>query len=153
MNFLIIGPQLNTAAVCAPILRALPDWFGIEEAIRQYETEIDHLPTFLAVTETTTAGFLSLKLHNAFSAELYVMGIVPSAQRQGMGKALVREAQFWLRMQGIDYWQVKTLGESHPDANYAATRAFYAAMGFRPLEELKQIWDENNPCLIMVKRI
>lgn len=153
MTFLITGPQMNTAAVCAPILRALPDWFGIEAAIRQYEAEIDHLPTFLAVTETAAAGFLSLKLHNAFSAELYVMGVVPAMQRQGMGQALVREAQFWLRMQGVDYLQVKTLGESHPDAHYAATRAFYARMGFRPLEELKQIWDENNPCLIMVKRL
>jgi ribosomal protein S18 acetylase RimI-like enzyme len=48
--------------------------------------------------------------------------------------------------------QVKTLGPSRPDEHYAKTRAFYEALGFRPLEEFKQIWDENNPCLVMVKR-
>ena len=36
---------------------------------------------------------------------------------------------------------------------YAQTRAFYLAMGFRPLEELRKLWDEANPCLIMVKRL
>jgi ribosomal protein S18 acetylase RimI-like enzyme len=49
--------------------------------------------------------------------------------------------------------QVKTLGPSNPDPGYARTRAFYEALGFRPLEELKQIWDEQNPCLIMVKQL
>lgn len=27
------------------------------------------------------------------------------------------------------------------DGNYARTRAFYQAVGFKPLEEFKQIWD------------
>ncbi len=49
--------------------------------------------------------------------------------------------------------QVKTLGPSHPDEHYARTRRFYESRGFRPLEEIDSIWDETNPCLIMVKRI
>ena len=49
--------------------------------------------------------------------------------------------------------QVKTLGPSHPSEHYAATRQFYVARGFRPLEELTEIWGEDNPCLIMVKRL
>jgi len=48
---------------------------------------------------------------------------------------------------------LSALGPSHSDPNYASTRAFYAAMGFRPLEEFKQIWNEQNPCLILVKRL
>ncbi len=51
----------------------------------------------------------------------------------------------------MHYLQVKTLGSSHPDPYYARTRAFYFAMGFRPLEEFPQIWDAQNPCLIMVQ--
>jgi hypothetical protein len=46
------------------------------------------------------------------------------------------------------------LGSKTPsvtDEHYARTRAFYQAMGFRPLEEFKQIWDEANPCGLMVK--
>ena len=49
--------------------------------------------------------------------------------------------------------QVKTLSESHPDAGYAKTRAFYRAMGFHPLEEFKTLWGEANPCLLMVKKL
>ena len=45
------------------------------------------------------------------------------------------------------------MSDRDPDANYAATRAFYAAMGFRPLEEIGRIWGEDNPCQIMVKTV
>ncbi|MFA6119201.1 MAG: hypothetical protein WCT85_06020 [Parachlamydiales bacterium] len=46
---------------------------------------------------------------------------------------------------------VKTLSPSADDENYAKTRAFYLSMGFYPLEEFKTLWDENNPCLFMIK--
>jgi len=91
---------------------------------------------------------VSVKQHTSFSAEIYVMGILPEMHRQGIGRALIDHAQEWLTNQGIEYLQVKTLGPSQPDVNYARTRSFYEAMGFRPLEEIKQVWDDQNPCLI-----
>jgi ribosomal protein S18 acetylase RimI-like enzyme len=153
MSLTISGPHLNTSPLCTPILRALPDWFGLEAAILQYSREIDQLPTFLARQGEQTLGFLSLKQHFPHSAELYVMGVRIEAHRQGLGRRLVEAAQAWLQAQGVEYLQVKTLGPSDNDPNYAKTRAFYQAMGFRPLEEFKQIWDEQNPCLILVKRL
>ncbi|MGH4139155.1 hypothetical protein [Clostridium sp.] len=33
------------------------------------------------------------------------------------------------------------------------TREFYKNVGFCPLEEIKEIWGDKNPCLIMVKTI
>lgn len=45
---------------------------------------------------------------------------------------------------------VKTLGESHPDVYYEKTRRFYKKAGFYPLEEIKEIWGEQSPCLIMI---
>jgi GNAT superfamily N-acetyltransferase len=149
----IQGPVLGKASVCVPILRSLPAWFGIEEAIVRYATEIDRLSTFLAHDAGRVAGFLSLKRHSPYAAEVYVMGILPEMHRKGIGRALVQQAQQWLAGQGVEYLQVKTLGPSHSDPNYAKTRAFYTAMGFRPLEELGQIWNDQNPCLIMVKRL
>jgi ribosomal protein S18 acetylase RimI-like enzyme len=136
-----------------PIVRALPDWFGIEAAILHYSTEIDQLPTLLACDAGRVIGFVSLKQHTSYSAEIYVMGVLPEAHRRGIGRALIDQAQAWLKSRGVEYWQVKTLGPSQPDANYAKTRSFYEAMGFRPLEEFRQIWDEHNPCLIMVKKL
>ena len=153
MNFTIEGPHHGTTAVCLPILRSLPEWFGIEESIVHYSSEIDRLPTFLACDSEQVVGFLSLKQHSPYSAEVYVMGIKPEAHRRGIGRALMDETQGWLRTHGIEYLQVKTLGPSNSDPGYAKTRAFYLAMGFRPLEEFKQIWNEQNPCLILVKRL
>jgi len=153
MNFTIEGPQLGSSTICMPILRSLPEWFGIEEALARYASEIEQLPTFLAHDTDHVIGFLSLKQHSPFAAEVYVMGILPVAHRQGIGKALLETAQEWLRKQEIEYLQVKTLAPSNDDPNYAKTRAFYMAMGFRSLEELTQIWDEANPCLIMIKRL
>jgi len=154
MEFTIEPPSFDRAAICVPILRALKDWFGIEEAVLRYATEIDSLPTLVAYGAVgEPLGFLSLKLHNPFSAELYVLGIRPEARRQGIGRALVGKAEAWLKEQGVEYLQVKTLGPSNPDENYAQTRAFYLSVGFRPLEEFTRIWDEQNPCLILIKKL
>ena len=153
MNFTITGPQLGKANACLLILRSLPEWFGIPAAVAQYASEIDRLPTFLALISGQVIGFLSLKQHNSYSAEVYVMGIQPGAHRQGIGQTLMLAAQDWLKTLSVEYLQVKTLGPSNSDPNYSRTRKFYEAMGFRPLEEFKQIWDEHNPCLVLIKRL
>ena len=149
----IEGPLQGQAAVCVPILRLLPDWFGMETSILNYEREIEVLPTFLAKGNEGLQGFLSVEQHTSFSAEILVMAVHPKAHRGGIGRALVEAAELYVRGLGIEYMQVKTLGPSRPDEGYARTRAFYEAMGYRPMQEFKQIWDENNPCLILVKRI
>jgi GNAT superfamily N-acetyltransferase len=153
MDFNTEGPFINQSSVCIPILRALPDWFGIEEAILHYEQEIEHLPTFLAKSDGQVLGFLSLKQHFPASVEIYVMGVCSEAHRSGIGRALVEAAEAYASGLGVEYMQVKTLGPSRPNEEYARTRAFYEAMGFRPLEEFTQIWDERNPCLIMIKSL
>ena len=43
VSFTIVGPVLNAAAVAEPILRALPDWFGIEEAIVENRLEVSRV--------------------------------------------------------------------------------------------------------------
>ena len=65
--------------------------------------------------------------------------------------ALLRAVESYLVGRGIEFLQVKTLSPAHPDKNYAKTRAFYGAMGFRPLEEFPDLWGEQNPCLQMIK--
>jgi ribosomal protein S18 acetylase RimI-like enzyme len=151
MSVVVGGPVLGQGAAGEGILRALPDWFGIEEAIIQYRQAIDRLPTLLAYDGEQVVGFLSLKQHNPYAAEIYVMAILPEMHRRGIGRALVGAAEEHLRDNGTQYLQVKTLSPSHPDPNYARTRAFYLAMGFRPLEEFKTLWDAHNPALLMVK--
>ena len=146
-----LDPSFQKSKICESILRALPQWFGIEKALVQYIKEIENNPTLFALVENEYVGFLSYKQHNKYAAELYVMGVRIEYQHQGIGKALVSHTESILRQQKLEYWQVKTLAASHRDPFYARTRAFYLAMGFRPLEELTQLWGEDNPCLLMVK--
>jgi GNAT superfamily N-acetyltransferase len=119
--------------------------------VRNYVREVAGLPTF--AVGRNGLGFLTLKLNTEAAAEIYVMGVRPESHGRGIGSALLEAAESFLRAREVEYLQVKTLGPSRPSEHYAATRGFYAARGFKPLEELTAIWGEENPCLIMVKRI
>ncbi len=149
----IDGPLTGQAAVCEPILRALPDWFGIESAIVEYLEHLDAMPTFLAHAGGELVGFLAIKHHFDHAAEMYVLGVLADHHRAGIGRALVAAAESWLRERGIEYLQVKTLSSSRGCEHYERTRRFYLAVGFRPLEEFPTLWDPANPCLQMVKRL
>lgn len=146
-------PEPRQASVTEPILRALPGWFGIEEATRHYIEYTDQHPTFVAYEGEQAAGFLALMEHSAYAAEIYVMAVRPELHGRGIGRALVEAAEAHLRQRGFEYLQVKTLADSHPDTGYGATRAFYRRMGFRPLEVFPTLWNPSNPCLQMIKRI
>ena len=143
-----IEDPAERSRIAEAVLRDLPGWFGIEEATRDYVQGAATLPTFAVEPDV---GFLSVKQQTPAAAELYVMGVRPGHHRQGIGRALVAAAESWCRARGIRYLHVKTLGPSRPDEGYAATRAFYEALGFVPLEETTAFWGEANPCLVMVK--
>ena len=147
------GPLLGMASSCEPILRALPQWFGIPEATDQYLRDIEELPTLTASSGGEVVGFVALREHTEYAAEIHVMGVRPELHRSGVGRALICAAESYLHKQGFEYIQVKTLSDQHPDPNYARTRAFYSAMGFRPLQEFPELWGEANPCLQMIKSL
>ena len=151
MKLRVAGPLTGQSNVCEPILRALPDWFGLEASTQACITQTDRLPTFVAIMDDTTVGFLTLKQHSGAAAEIVVMGVLPRHHRQGIGRALIERAQDDLRCAGTSFLQVKTLSARHPDPYYARTREFYKAMGFVELEEFTEIWDAGNPCLQMIK--
>ncbi len=153
MSVNIEGPYFEKSRVCTPIMRSLPAGFDIEEAIVYYSNQIDYLPTWLACEAERVIGFVSLKQHTPYSAEVYVMGVLTEVHRKGIGRALINQSQEWLKSQGVEYLQVKTLEPSDTDESFARTRAFYEVMGFKLLEEIKEIWGEQNPCLIMIKRL
>jgi GNAT superfamily N-acetyltransferase len=153
MGVIIKGPSFEMAAVCEQILHALPEWFDDEVSNAQYLKDIDSLPTLVAYAREEAVGFLTIKAHNSYSAEILVMGIRPEMHRKGVGRALVREVEKFLRRGGCEYLQVKTLSSLDLDEHYAATRKFYFAMGFRPLEDFTRLWNKENPCVLMVKRL
>ena len=151
--FTIQGPLSGQGALAEGILRALPGWFGIEQAIVDYARAADEGPTFVAEAGGEAVGFMTLKPTSAHAVEVHVMAVLPGEHRRGVGRALVERAATYARAGGYALLHVKTLAPSDPDPSYAATRAFYAAVGFLPLEELPQVWGPENPCLIMVSAL
>ncbi len=151
--FAIRGPLSGQGALAEGILRALPDWFGIEQAIVDYARAANEMPTFVAARGEEAVGFLTLKPTSADAVEVHVMAVLPGEHRRGAGRALVERAATYARAEGFTLLHVKTLAPSDPDVSYAATRAFYAAVGFLPLEELPQVWGAENPCLLMVRAL
>ena len=150
----IQAPALGLSLAVGPILRALPQWFGIEESTQMYIREAGQHPTLLAVDtkrENLAVGFLTLMQHSKTASEIYVMGVVPQAHRQGVGRLLLQAAETSVREQGGLFLQVKTLSDKHPDQGYQKTRAFYLAMGFTLLEEFPDLWGPANPCWQLIK--
>jgi GNAT superfamily N-acetyltransferase len=138
------------ATVTKRLLDQLPTWFGIPEANAGYVASATELPGLVAVTDTEPVGVLLHRRHFPESAEIHLLAVAPHWHRHGVGTAIVDMLVADLVADSCAVLQVKTLGPSHPDAGYAATRAFYHAIGFVPVEETTALWPDN-PCLIMVK--
>jgi len=141
------------SAVCALVLRDLPDWFGIESAVEDYIASVRETVFFCAFDGENPLGFAALKIHHSSAAEIYVMGVLRSFHRKGIGSMLVNRCVDFCLENGLHFLTVKTLDGSNPDANYAKTRAFYESLGFKPLETFKNLWSESNPCLLMAMHI
>jgi ribosomal protein S18 acetylase RimI-like enzyme len=139
--------------ICNDILRELPEWFGIESAIVKYSNEVADQLFIVARENGNNIGFISVKKHYDKSAEIYVMGIVTSHHRRGIGKRLISIVKERLGEQQVKYLTVKTLSESAQSKPYDQSRSFYISQGFEPLEEFKTLWDEGNPCLYMIMTI
>jgi GNAT superfamily N-acetyltransferase len=137
------------------LLRALPDWFGIESSNAAYVQAARELPTYLAWPGSEPhagqpVGVLLATRHFPQCGEIHLLAVDPDLHRRGIGRALVEALEADLVADGALLLEVKTLGPSHPDAGYAKTREFYLGMGFLPVQELHELWP-GNPALIMVK--
>ncbi|MEX0287713.1 MAG: GNAT family N-acetyltransferase [Allomuricauda sp.] len=149
----VTGPEIGDLKTCEDILRSLPEWFGIEEAIVALSKESTELPTFYARADEQPIGILTIKKHFPESAEIHLIAVRKIWHRKGIGKLLLKAAENWLSESKVKILQVKTLGESRESKEYERTRFFYEKMGFTKIEELYDFWPQGNPCLIMVKNL
>jgi ribosomal protein S18 acetylase RimI-like enzyme len=135
------------------ILHKLPEWFGIEESLIHYVETVNKYPYWAAFDKDNCIGFFSGKIHYNRTGDIYVCGIDPKYHGKGIGTLLYKELEKYFVENNCKYIIVKTLSEKNPDKNYEKTRKFYTKNGFEELITLTEMWDENNPCLIMIKRI
>lgn len=153
MTIAFVESGAERSRVCNLILRSLPDWFGIENAIVDYVKDVQTMDTWAACDPNKVIGFISIRKHNPYTAEVHVMGILKDFHRKGIGQKLLSIAEGSLAKEGFKFLQVKTLSESRANEEFERTRKFYLGAGFYPVEEFKTLWGEDNPCLLMIKSI
>ncbi len=136
-------------AVARAVLTALPEWFGIEEALETYIEDSAEQTFFAAEEDGEPIGFLCLKETGDATVELAVMGVRKEWHRQGIGSALFGRAKADARARGYAFMQVKTV-QMGRWACYDATNRFYLSLGFREFEVFPTLWDEWNPCQVYV---
>jgi len=139
--------------ICESVLRKLPNWFGVEASIVEYIQQVKTLPFIAAYDGENAVGFAALKTHTSYASEICVMGILHEYHRRGIGKRLVTHCEQLCRENKTEFLTVKTLAASRESKSYEKTRLFYLAQGFKPIEIFPTVWDKENPCLYMIKRV
>lgn len=147
----ILGPIVQRETECEEILRTLPMWFGIEEALLMYKRDSGMLPTFAMEEGGRLVGFISLTEHFAQSWEVHCIAVRASHRGKGIGSALLGHSESWLRAKGVRFLQIKTVAATSASKEYAQTREFYRAKGYTPLEVFPTLWNPRNPALQLLK--
>ncbi|MCL2014398.1 MAG: GNAT family N-acetyltransferase [Oscillospiraceae bacterium] len=140
-------------AITLKIMHSLPVWFSPPESIEKHAITHRDYPFLVAFDDDAPIGFTTLKIHNKYTADIYNMGILEQYHRRGIGRQLVESAERYCTENELLYLTVKTLDSSAEYEPYNRTRAFYLNMGFTPLEVFTTFWNEENPCLFLVKRL
>lgn len=148
-----IAEGKRKSSICSLILRDLPEWFGVESSIVDYTKQVRTMPFFVVMEREDPIGFLAIKVHNPFTAEISVIGVGKEYHRKKVGTSLLTYAEKFCIAKGYQYLTVKTLDDSVVYKPYEQTRSFYHKMGFLPLEVFPLFWDEENPCLFLVKQL
>ena len=138
-------------AVVAEILRNLPEWFGIPESTQAYIEGAKDLRVWTAYQESDVVGFISLSYSSEDCAEIDCLGVKKNFQGQGIGGQLLFTLESEIA-KTVDYLQVKTVAEGS-NKNYDRTNVFYRSVGFKKLEIFPSLWDPQNPCQILIKKI
>ena len=138
-------------AVVAEVLKDLPEWFGMPESTQAYIEGAKDLQVWAAYQEGDLLGFVSLSYSSEDCAEIDCLGVKKAHQGRGIGSQLLATLESEA-CKKVDYLQVKTVAEGS-NKNYDRTNVFYRSLGFKKLEIFPSLWDPQNPCQILIKKI
>lgn len=147
-----IEDAVQKEKIAGEILNRLPEWFGLPDSTREYIVNSRNMSFFVYGKEHRPAGFIVLKETGERTAEIYVMGVLKEYQGMGIGQELFCKFAEYAQNTGYKYLQVKTVEEGCYK-EYDATVRFYKKVGFEKLECFPELWDEWNPCLVMVQSV
>ena len=140
------------APICDAIVAGLPAWFGNADGIAECAIAVRDHDGLVAVERDEVVGFVTFEERTRVGWEITWMAVRADRRARGVGSALV-EALGNVLPADTEVLFVKTLSDraGDPGPEYAATRAFYLARGFRPMAEL-DIWGPENPCQLLGRR-
>jgi N-acetylglutamate synthase-like GNAT family acetyltransferase len=140
------------AARCDEIIASLPEWFGLDEGIREASDAVRHQHGLVYERDGTVLGFVTYEPRATESAEITWIAVHANVRGGGIGTALLEVLTARLIRGGKRLLFVKTVSDrKDPGPEYAATRAFYLARGFVPAAELDlDPPDPENPIQLMV---
>ena len=151
MTIEILDPE-QKEQIARAILLHLPEWFGVPQSTESYIVGSREKPFWAETLDGKAIGFISLKETSPDTAEIYVMGVMPTHHRKGTGRSLFEKFESYAKEHGYSFIQVKTVKKGYWDS-YDKTNEFYTAMGFKELECFPDYWDKANPCQIYIKAI
>jgi GNAT superfamily N-acetyltransferase len=136
-------------SITKEVLPDLPEWFGIEQYTKEYIENSGNYPFFAAYENDRAVGFISLKETSAYTTEIYCMGVLKAFHHKGFGTQLVDVAKSHAIEKNYKFMQVKTVKQGTYDT-YDITNMFYKSVGFMELEVFPTLWDERNPCQVLL---
>ena len=146
----VINPNQKAKSV-EEVLNDLPEWFGLVDRTKEYIEQSRQLVLFSASINNQIVGFITLKETSSDTCEIHCMGVKKEYHYNGIGTRLFKQCEMYAQ-EKYEIIQVKTVDEGRYK-EYDQTIAFYKKMGFLKLEVFPTLWDEWNPCLIMIKKL
>ena len=73
--------------VTLKIMHSLPAWFSPPEDIEKKAITHREYPFFAVYDENKPIGFVALKIHNEYTADIFNFGILEQYHRQGIGRS------------------------------------------------------------------
>ena len=151
INIIKIENKDEKAKIVEEVLTDLPQWFGLPESTKEYINDSKELDLWATKENDKIIGFITLTESSPDCADVHCMGVKKIYHNKGIGTLLFNELKKFASTK-YDYIQVKTVDEGHYK-EYDQTIAFYKKQGFKKLEVFPTLWDEWNPCLIMIQKL
>lgn len=102
------------------------DWRQAQARDVQADLDADEVRAWVAVTDRI-AGFATVRLDRRESTgELHMLAVDPAQQKQGVGSALIRLAEGFMREEGMRVALISTGG----DPGHAPARVTYESAGY-----------------------
>jgi ribosomal protein S18 acetylase RimI-like enzyme len=146
--------KLDDAPACDAIVASLPEWFGMQDGIDDCARAVRSEPGLVCERGGRVIGFLTIGRPTPAVAKITWLAVHADERHRGAGTALVERLVEEVD-DDVSLVAVETLSDrTDPGPEYAATRAFYLARGFRPAAELDLYHDDpENPIQLMTRRV